>query len=415
MNKKTAGSVFKNLVAAFRDMDRADLLAGVRASIGYEGDPASWQIEVEDAIEPLEQMAWHGDEKAFNSLLYLGSKIACILESFAQFSSPENLEKFEKPFSLLINNRNDDGGTASAVDIEDLEALTSLSHKKLQETIELLEGNFPDVMSTFFPECLLKISRNASTGFPVNFNSPVKPPESDSLMQLMGKLAAVRARSECIQMVRKAIAQADVWPVALPSISEHRALRLKHFETLSIGSDLSFSVNPPEGRGAALGFAREGGTAFAYPIYMDLERERTYPRNPVYLESIRQSYTRHRKMLANQRAATTPKKAKISIENSELQQWNNLNSWRAEAALLMPLSDEPSVIEAWTEAGVKLIESKHNHFYQLESLPEFLRKKATDSTGQPSAKRIKTVVRDALNKGLKSIAGRIIPPDKQKD
>lgn len=414
MNKKTAGSVFKNLVAAFRDMDRADLLAGVRASIGYEGYPASWQIEVEDAIEPLELMAWHGDEKAFNSLLYLGSRIARILESFTRFSTPENLEKFENPFTLLINNRNDDG-TASAVDIEDLEALTSSSHIKIRETIELLKQNFPAVETTFFPECLLKISRNASTGFPVNFNSPVKPPESDSLKQLMGILAAIRARSECIQMVRKAIAQADVWPVALPSISEQRALCLKHFETLSIGSDLPFSVNPPEGRGAALGFAREGGTTFAYQIYLDLERERTYPRNPVHLESIRQSYTRHRKMHANQRAATTPKKAKISIENSELPQWNNLDSWRAEAALLMPLSDEPSVIEAWTEAGVKLIESTHNHLYQLESLPEFLRKKATDSTGQPSAKRIKTVVRDALSKGLKSIAGRIIPPDKQKD
>lgn len=412
MNKKTAGSVFKDLIAEFRDMDRADFLAGVGASLGYDGDYVSWQSEAENAIEPLEKMAWHGDEMAFNSLLYLGSKVAQILENFAQIASQENSEKIKEPFRLLIPDRKEDADIASTVTTEDLKALASLPREKLQETITKLESEFPDVQTTFSPECLLKISRNASTGLPVNFNDSVNLPDSEfgSLMQLMGKLAAIRARSECIRMVRKKMAHAEVWPLALPSIRELRTANLKEFEKLAIGSDLTFSVNPPQGRGKALGFARNGGTTFAYRIYLKLERERTYPRNPVHLDSISESYGAYlRQIHDDSLKADTPGNSDDfrMITAPEAKPWNKLNEWKAEAALLEPLSANVIVLESWTNAGIKFIEADSELLTQYKLLPESLVNRATDSNDMPSPKRIENVVRTALKEGLNSIASRI--------
>lgn len=412
MNKKTAGSVFKDLIAEFRDMDRADFLAGAEASLGYDGNYVSWQTEAEDAIEPLVGMAWHGDERAFNSLLYLGSKLAQILGEFAQFASQENSEKIEEPFRLLILDGKEDAGITSTVTTEDLKALASSPQEKLQETITQLETKFPDVQTPFYPECLLKISRNASTGLPVNFNNPVNLPdaESGSLMQLMGKLAAIRARSECIRMVRKEMGRAEVWPVAMPSIRELRTANLKEFEKLAIGSDLTLSANPPQGRGNALGFTREGATTFAYPIYVKLERERIYPRGPGHLEDIRKSYAAY----LSQSHEDSIKEDSIdsldkykTISPSKMQPWNKLNEWRAEAALLESLSNNASVVGSWTKAGMKMIESESGYLSQYKLLPDSLQKKVKDSTGNPSIERIQSVIRSALEEGLESLATRI--------
>lgn len=411
MKEKPTHAAFNNLVAAFRDMDHADFLEGVQVSLGYNGDYVAWQDEAENAIEPLEEMAWHGDERAFKSLLYLGAKIAQILERLAALASKSSSENIGDPFEQITSGRQEDASLRNKLTKEDLEILASLTHEKLQNNMKILENAFPDASTLFRPEYLLKISQNTTSGLPVTFYNPenLTIPEFESLEQLTGKLASVRARMDCIRMVLEEMGRAEVWPMALMSVRELRDAQLKQFETLKLGSNLPLSANPSAGRGNALGFTREGATTFAYPVYMELERERTYPFGPGHLDDIRKSYKEYLNQ-SHEESIEDSSRNEITPA-SEVQSWNKLNEWRAEAALLGSLSDEESVINSWTQAGMKLIRSKTGYLSAYKLLPESLQNKIIDSTKKPSNKRIETVIRNALKNGLKALAKRIVQAD----
>jgi hypothetical protein len=75
-----------------------------------------------------------------------------------------------------------------------------------------------------------------------------------------------------------------------------------------------------------------------------------------------------------------------------------------EAALLPPLSTDESVLDSWAQAGWKFLASTTRNLEDIESLPEWLYRKITDSTSAPSLRRKKTVITSELKKGFKSFA-----------
>lgn len=405
MKEKPKQVAFNNLAATFRDMDHADFLAGVQASLGYVCDYVAWQNEAEDAIEPLEQMAWHGDERAFRSLLYLGTKIATILERHAALASGSS-EYDGDPFLQIIPNRQEDASLGSSLTREDLEILASLPDEKRRGIGEQLEKFFPEVQTTFFPKCLLKISLNASTGLPATFDNPenLTAPEFEKLESLTGKLAAVRASLDCTRMVLEEMARADVWPVALSPIKELRNGQLKRFESLHIGSKLPFHPNPPTGSGNTTTLGKGGATDFYLSLFWELESERTYPRSGGHLDAIRISYAEYLDRI-EEGGFGGPFLGEIE-QASKVQQWNKLNEWRAVAAMLEPLTSDTVVIASWIEAGVKLVRSKSNDLTDLGMLPDSLWKEMTESTAAPSPKRILTDLKNALKKAFDGIAAR---------
>lgn len=401
----------RKLLATFENISHANFLAAVKASYNYKLDHVAWQHEAENAIEPLEQMAKHGDASAFNSLVYLGSKIAVFLENLALWASDYSTTSDGNHLTQRDRSPQNDENKVDFISSHELEILASLTDEKLESILKTLESSDPGENSEFLPQYLLRISRRGAESKHIRFRDAeeLHDPKFSKLEPLTKKLAAVRAKDERARMVQKALARAEIWPVALSSIQELRTVQLEKYDALKIGSGLSIRTSPPQGRGKSIGLKRGGSTTFAYDIYLKLDKERTRPRNPIHLADIRESYNKYQRQ-GSERKVPGSKNGK-AIKASECQPWNKQNEWKAEAALLAPLSPNKSVVESWYEAGMKLVAVITEDFSRLESLPRSLRDKATNSNALPSKKRIKKVTSDALKNGLESIAPRITHAD----
>jgi hypothetical protein len=191
--------------------------------------------------------------------------------------------------------------------------------------------------------------------------------------------------------------------VPLRAIKELRNAQLEEFERLEIGSKLPIPVTPLKGSGKTREFLGQGRAAFAYKIYVQLERERNLPRHPAHLESIRESYKEYFEQNPEPEDNYSKEGVPKLIRAGEAKVWNRSNRWKAEAALLRPLSADNDVLESWTQAGFELVVFLTRNLSQLKPLLDFLKNKITESTDAPSRKKIKTEVTSALRDGFRSI------------
>jgi hypothetical protein len=418
MKKPAIQNACTNLFAAFQRMNQLDFIAGIQASYGYQGNDTGWQNEAENAIESLRVMAWHGDEKSINSLICLGNQIASILDNFAWVASEydeDSEDTHTKSVKNLLRQKEDNDGERGGITETDLELLASnpAHTKKLRED---LDKCFPGHTTLFDPEYLLKnpcfgsdnfllsYAENTEDEIPPHASAP-SPSRYQTLGDLTGKLAGIRALMDCIRLVRKAMDSADGWPVALSPIKQLRTAQLKRFESLQIGSELPYPLNPPPGSGNTGELGKGGTPDFYFSVFYELERERTYPRAPAHLMSIDKTY----KDFLN---PSTPSNDTEAVGEDEMKpsmrsNWNERNEWKALTALLKPLSTNEDVIEEWVKAGVMLVRSKSNGFTAPEIFPNTLLKEMTESTDYPTTRRVETEVRKALKKGFGVIATRI--------
>ena len=343
------------------------------------------------------------------------TEIAFILDNLACVASCDSKDSAKNPLMAIMGRTREDDGDYCRVTESDLEVLSSTSADALTLHKDL-EREFPDETTHFHAEYLLRTPRYDSDGFQASLNeigddgipppSPPapSPPRFQTLDRLTGKLASIRAKMDCVRMVRRSMDSAEGWPVALSPIKELRSGQLKRFESLQIGSELTIPLNPRLGSGNTGGLGKGGTPDFCLSIFDELERERTYRRSPAHLRSIRKT---HGEYLSQSYGGCIDNSDKNGIfPASEVPQWNEGNEWKAMAALLEPFSKSEDVIGSWVEAGVKLVHSKSNGFTELGVFPVTLRNEMTESTNNPTTQRVETEVRKALKKGFGAIAAR---------
>lgn len=408
-------------------MPQYRFLDDIRSSNDYTGGPQDWQYTAEVELECLFEMARHGDREAFQSLRYLGHKITKLISRMTEMAQNGCSDRINLVFKDVDWEKREDADWESAVTDEDLNQISAVQPDELENIINTIVENCPADPKLFPARFLTDVRRNPGLkSRPETEKRELpNPTHFDVLDKLTGALAGIRARWEVVRMVRDEIAHAESWTVNLPSIEEFRSIQLQKFDNLQIGSacDLTPYLRKGKGRPPSK-IAGDDSAELAFIAYRALNQERTRHREYGEIEEIRKSYEACKESLSAKKKAH-PKdgdahKAGAGRNHEknflgfalrdleeQLHNWTPENEWRAAAALLEPLTTDPNVIKSWVDAGTKLFYVSTSRYVDVSHLPEQVKNTATKSNKDPSPKRVKKTIENALSNGFKMLSKRI--------